>query len=266
MSVPAVPAEVHYPESDGKPMADNTLQFQWIQVLAGNLAALFRDRADVFVGGDLFWYPVQGFNNIVQAPDTFVVFGRPQGYRGSYKQWEENDVPMTVVFEVRSPNDKDALMEQKLEFYDRYEVEEYYMLDPNAQPNRLQGYRRRGDALGPMRLRNNRLTSPRLGIHLDVSAPVAVVYYPDGERFLTFEELKAQQVRDRERANKAEAAASKATAVATEAQQLVASAQQRATSAELRAARLAELSRKARRGLASPEELTELDRLEEGTP
>jgi hypothetical protein len=42
-----------YPQSDGEPMADSTTQFRWIVTLQGGLAALFRDRDDVFVAGDL---------------------------------------------------------------------------------------------------------------------------------------------------------------------------------------------------------------------
>ena len=97
---PAEPGQVDYPESDGEPMADNTRQFVWITVLFGNLAAWFRDVADVFVCGNQFWYPVEGHPEIVNAPDVSVVFGRPKGHRPSWKQWEEGDVPMTVVFEV----------------------------------------------------------------------------------------------------------------------------------------------------------------------
>src|SRR6266481_5332706 len=92
------PAVIGYPESDGKPMADNTKQLRWIVVLFGNLSALFRDRQDVFVAANLFWYPVEGENEVRAAPDVLVVFGRPKGDRGSYRQWEEDNVPMTVVF------------------------------------------------------------------------------------------------------------------------------------------------------------------------
>lgn len=42
-----------YPESDGKPMADNTRQFRYIVTIQGGIAALFADRPDVFVAGDL---------------------------------------------------------------------------------------------------------------------------------------------------------------------------------------------------------------------
>lgn len=46
------PAAVQYPDSDGKRMADNTLQFEWIVTLQGNLDLLFRSNPNVFVAGD----------------------------------------------------------------------------------------------------------------------------------------------------------------------------------------------------------------------
>src|SRR6266542_2264595 len=117
---------VIYPESDGLPMADNTKQLRWIVVLYGNLAALFRDILDVFVGGNQFWYPVEGQPELRMAPDVYVVFGRPKGDRSSYRQWEEDNVPLTVVFEVLSPGNSGAEMMDKQVFYDEYGVEEYY--------------------------------------------------------------------------------------------------------------------------------------------
>lgn len=77
---------ITYPDSDGKPMADNTKQFDWIATIVGGLQALFADRSDIFVAGDLLWYPVQGNNKLRIAPDALVAFGRPKGHRGSYKQ------------------------------------------------------------------------------------------------------------------------------------------------------------------------------------
>ncbi|MBC7921142.1 MAG: hypothetical protein H7Z75_08610, partial [Ferruginibacter sp.] len=53
-------AEIVYPDSDGKPMADNTRQFDEMVRIKNGLDALFADRADVFVAGDLLWYPVEG--------------------------------------------------------------------------------------------------------------------------------------------------------------------------------------------------------------
>lgn len=67
-------------------MADNTRQFRWIMTIQGGLDALFRDDANVFVAGDLLWYPAEGLPAVRIAPDVMVVFGRPKGDRGSYKQ------------------------------------------------------------------------------------------------------------------------------------------------------------------------------------
>jgi Uma2 family endonuclease len=212
-------------------MADNTLQFCWIVVLFGNLAALFRDLQDVFVSGNQNWYPVEGHPEIVNAPDVYVVFGRPKGHRSSWKQWEEDDTPLTVVFEVLSPENTSREMDEKFLFYEEHGVEEYDVYDPD--PNRLKIYLRKGQTLVRERAVNG-FVSPRLKIRFDLSGPELMVYGPDGERFLTFEELRKDQVQQRLRADRA----------------------------EQRADRLAELSRKARRGLATPEELQELDRLE----
>src|SRR5262249_51574210 len=136
---------VVYPESDGKPMADNSKQFRWILVLAGNLLALFQDVADVLVGGNMFWYPREGEPEVKEAPDVFVVFGRPKGDRASYQQWKENDVPLTVVFEVLSPGNTYPEMDNKQLFYEEYGVEEYYVYDPDE--NKLRIFLRKGEIL-----------------------------------------------------------------------------------------------------------------------
>ena len=47
------PEKVLYPDSDGQPMSDNTLQFAWIAKLKEGCEALFKDNPTVFVAGDL---------------------------------------------------------------------------------------------------------------------------------------------------------------------------------------------------------------------
>ena len=107
VSIPRPPRPaVIYPDEDGNPIAENTLQFKWIVTIKGGLDSLYRDRADVFVAGDLLWYPVEGEPKIRVAPDTMVAFGRPKGYRGSYKQWEEDGIPPQAVFEILSPGNR----------------------------------------------------------------------------------------------------------------------------------------------------------------
>src|SRR3954451_10088857 len=113
-----------YPDSDGLPMSDNTLQFQWITTLVGGLAALFRHDPNVFVAGDLLWYPIEGDNKTRTAPDAMVAFGRPKGYRGSYMQWREGGIAPQVTFEVLSPGNTRAEMDRKRGWYFRLGVEE----------------------------------------------------------------------------------------------------------------------------------------------
>jgi Uma2 family endonuclease len=268
------PAPMVYPESDGKPLAENTKQLRWIVVLFGNLDALYRDQPDVFVGGDLFWYPVEGQPEVRTAPDVLIVFGRPKGDRGSYMQWEEGGVPLTVVFEVLSPGNTPPEMADKQAFYEEHGVEEYYVYDPDS--NHLQVYLRRGDVLRRVRPAHG-FVSPRLKIRFDLSGPEMVVCHPDGRRFLTFAQLETARAEAQRQAAEAQRQAAEAQRLAAEAQRQATEAQrqtaeaqreateagQRASQAEQRAARMVELSRKARRGQASPEELQELERLEE---
>ncbi|WP_287525037.1 hypothetical protein [Okeania sp. SIO2C2] len=52
-------AEVIYPKSDGLPFADHTIQFRLITTIVGGIAGMYKDNPNVFVVGDLFWYPKQ---------------------------------------------------------------------------------------------------------------------------------------------------------------------------------------------------------------
>jgi Uma2 family endonuclease len=194
---------IRYPESDGQPMADNTLQFQWIVLIKENLETLFREREDVFVAGDLLWYPVEGQPRICRAPDTMVVFGRPKGYRGSYKQWEEDGLAPQVVFEVRSPANGFKEMLDKLAFYEAHGVEEYYTYDPDPARNDLTGFQRHEERLRPIDEMNG-WVSPRLGIRFDTSGEELRIFAPDGTPFRSHEEvvawaMQAEQERETER-------------------------------------------------------------------
>ena len=116
-------------------MAENTLQFNWIVKITHGLEHLFADAPDVFVEGDLSWYPVEGDPEIRTAPNTLVVFGRPNGDRGSYRQWEESGIAPQVVFEILSPTTRFGEMFSKFDFYNRYGVEEYYLYNPDPPPS-----------------------------------------------------------------------------------------------------------------------------------
>ena len=183
-----------YPDSDGEPMADNTKQFRWIVTIKENLEQLFATDPNVFVAGDLLWYPIKG-NPKRQAPDVLVVFGRPKGDRGSYKQWQEGGIAPQVVFEILSPGNRSGEMLRKLNFYQRYGVEEYYIYDPDD--NEFSGLQRVNTALqliSPIQ----GWVSPRLGIRFELTKETLEIYRPDGERFLTYVELREQLAAERE--------------------------------------------------------------------
>ncbi|MEM9152891.1 MAG: Uma2 family endonuclease [Cyanobacteria bacterium P01_F01_bin.3] len=220
---PSSKPEVVYPDSDGQPMADNTKQFRWIVVIQQNLDWLFASEPNVFVAGDLLWYAVEGDVKRRVAPDVMVAFGRPKGDRGSYKQWEEDNVPPQVVFEILSPGNTTAEMNRKLLFYHDFGVEEYYLYNPDEEI--LEGWVRQESILDVIDPIEN-WVSPRLNIRFDTSGEELQIFRPDGQRFLSYTEIAQRAEAERQRA---EAESQRAEAES-----------QRAEEAEAKTKRLAE--------------------------
>jgi len=120
---------VHYPESDGKPMAETDVHRREMFDLIGTLDDRFRDAPDVYVAGNLFLYYAEGNPRKVVAPDVFVVKGVPKGNRRIYKLWEERHAPCLVI-ELTSDSTRQEDLEAKKECYARLGVEEYFLHDP----------------------------------------------------------------------------------------------------------------------------------------
>ena len=151
----AVP--IHYPSSDGKPMAENDAQRDAIMYGIGALTRHFKDRRDVYVSGDLLIYYMEGNPRVSIAPDVFVVFGVQKRRRPNYKLWEEGQAP-AFVLEVASPSTWREDVGPKRVVYARLGVREYWQYDPLGEhlPARLQGerltpsgYERQPAATGP---------------------------------------------------------------------------------------------------------------------
>ncbi|MBW4568633.1 MAG: Uma2 family endonuclease [Tolypothrix carrinoi HA7290-LM1] len=212
----SAPSEIFYPESDGQPMANNTEHFEIIVLIKGNLDILFADNPNVFIAGDLFWYPIEGNNKIKYAPDVMVALNRPKGRRSSYKQWEEGNQPPQVVFEILSPVNTSVEMDRKLLFYSQYGVEEYYIYDPAN--NELQVWLRGEYGLDWVDF-GEKWVSPRLQINFDVSGEQWQLSYPDGQPFMTFGELMARSQAAQQQAQAAEQQAQAAQQQAQAAQQ-----------------------------------------------
>jgi Uma2 family endonuclease len=234
---------VVYPDSDGMPMADNTLQYEWIVTIKGGLDTALPD----FVGGDLLWYPVEGRPEIRVAPDVLVALGRPKGHRGSYRQWEEGGQAPQVVFEILSPGNRPMEMARKFSFYSRYGVQEYYLYDPDE--NALLGYQRRGEHLADLEQMDG-WVSPLLGIRFQLSGGQFKIFHADGRPFLSFSELTDLAAREGRRADEAMAQAIQATAQAEQesrrAEQAMALAAEEAHRAQEAVARAAALEARLR--------------------
>ncbi len=195
---PAAPSPViEYPDSDDEPMAENTIQYRWNVTIKGGIEGVFLNDPNVFVAGDLFWYPVEHHPEIRRAPDVLVAFGRPKGDRMSYMQWVEDGVPPQVVFEVLSPSNRGQELRMKFEFYDKYGVEEYYIYDPEELV--LEGWLRVGDRLEPIETMNG-WVSPRLGVRFSWVEDELRLLRPDGRAFESFEELLIRAEEQQQRA------------------------------------------------------------------
>ena len=176
-----------YPDCDGQPMAENTLQYQWLVTIKDNLESIFDKNPDVFVAGDLLWYPVEGQPKISVAPDVMVAFGRPKGYRGSYKQWEEDGIAPHVVFEILSPGNRPTEMTRKFKFYEQHGVEEYYIHDPDA--NEVTGWLRVNGVLSEIADMRG-WVSPRLGVRFEPEPDGLLLRRPNGTVFKAYREVE----------------------------------------------------------------------------
>lgn len=161
-------AEVEYPESDGKPMAETDIHRDIMVDLIYRLKARYAGR-DAYVSGNLLVYYVEGDPQTSLAPDCFVVFGVRPGNRRTYKTWEEGKFP-TVVFEITSRKTKREDQGTKFETYrDIWKVKELFLFDPTEdylKPSLL-GYRRSRGELKPIEPVGGKIPSKELGITLE---------------------------------------------------------------------------------------------------
>ena len=126
---------VDYPSADDRPMAESDAQLGAMLYLLTALRLHYRERADVFVGGDLFLYYEEGNPGAVVAPDVMVVMGAPkraEDPRPSYKLWEEPKGP-DFVLEVTSRSTWAVDRYEKWAVYAGLGVEEYWLYDPTGE-------------------------------------------------------------------------------------------------------------------------------------
>jgi hypothetical protein len=205
---PNVEDGVFYPEADGLPMADSTLQWDWMERLKGGLDA----RTPHFVASNLFWYPVKGQPKIVVAPDVFVAPGRPKGFRRSYRQWNEDNTPPMLAVEILSENNSVREMVEKQAFYDRHGAEEYVVIDPER--HRVDVWVRRDGHLVAVKVVERWVSAT--GLRFAWEDGELVAFGPDGApmRTVAEEHARAEAEKYRAEAEKSRAEAEKSRAEA----------------------------------------------------
>ena len=131
-AVPDLPAAgeeaVHYPCSDGRPMAENMWQGEAIMNAASDLKAVL---PQALVAADILVYPQRGNNRVSIAPDVLVAFGLTTGKRSSYFVWVEGKPPDWVL-EVASPSTEANDRGEKLRSYAAMGVPECWLFDPRG--------------------------------------------------------------------------------------------------------------------------------------
>ena len=205
-------AQVEYPSSDGRPMAENDAQRAAIMYAIGALDLWFADRPDVYVSGDLLIYYEEGNPRKSVAPDAFVVFGAEHRQRMTYKLWEEPKAP-DFALEVASPNTWREDEGPKRRLYARLGVKEYWQYDPTGEHLgvRLKGWRLVEGAYEPQpvvaSLDGTRfLRSETLGLDLNVKGEEMHFLDPaTGERLLSVREQDSARRAAESRAEAAEA-------------------------------------------------------------
>ena len=269
-NVRAVAADVFYPSSDGRPMAENMWQSRAILHTAGDVQAA---HPEALVAADILVYPEEGNRDNKIAPDVLVAFGLPTHSRSTYRVWEEGKPPDWVL-EVASPSTGKKDREFKLGYYAAMGVPECWLFDPTGKVHRgmprLQGL---GLVDGKYRPLESRLADGKRLIHskalcLDVRAEGELLRFrnpatgedirhrPEVEAAAEQAEARAEREAARARQEaaqrqtaeaRAEREAARAEQQAARAEQQAARAEQQAARAEQQAARIAELEAALRR-------------------
>jgi Uma2 family endonuclease len=188
MTPTTVEKPIHYPESDGKPMAETDVHIDALIYLRETLKAYFAAEPRVYVAGNMLLYYEEGNPAACVAPDVFVARGVIKRERRTYKIWEEEQPP-TVVFEITSRSTRLEDLGLKRALYTELGVQEYFLYDPLGEYLRppLQGFRLAdGEYEHIVGDRDVVLRSGALGLELRLeNGRLRVVYPETGEPLLT---------------------------------------------------------------------------------
>jgi Uma2 family endonuclease len=156
------------PYSEEIPM-ETELHLLQIFLLIKTLRAWWKDRDDVYVGGDMFVYfsPNQVYTHDFRGPDVFVAQGVKKRVRKSWVTWQEGKPP-DVVIELTSDSTRKFDKTKKKRIYqDKLRTPEYFIYDPVEYE--FLGYALRNGLYEPIEPDNSgRLVSAQLGLALQL--------------------------------------------------------------------------------------------------
>jgi len=183
---------LHFPESDGKPMAETDKHRNQMIALLNALEEYYRPDSGIYVTGNiLVHYCDETGEWKFLAPDIIVVKGVEKKDRGSYVIEDEGKAPDFII-ELVSPSTKVEDLGNKRVIYAGWRVKEYFLFDPTGElfSGPLRGFRLQGNDYVPMM--GARLHSEALELDLVVEHGRLRLYDPKtGQRLLTHEESEA---------------------------------------------------------------------------
>jgi Uma2 family endonuclease len=168
---------VDYPDSDGQPMGESELHFDWMVRLVEMLRLHLRPRG-IHVGGNMFFYYEAGNPRKSFAPDLYAIKDcDPDRRFRIIKVWEDGYVPCFVL-ETTSEKTRREDRGKKRRIYRRLGIREYFLYDPTADwlDPPLQGFRLTGTRYVPVRpSADGELASEELGLLLRLDAGRLVI-------------------------------------------------------------------------------------------
>jgi Uma2 family endonuclease len=183
---------LHFPESDGKPMAETDKHHKQMIALLDALEEYYRHDAGTYVTGNiLVHYCDEAGEWKFLAPDVIVVKGVEKKDRGSYVIDDEGKAPDFII-ELVSPSTKVEDLGNKRVIYAGWHVKEYFLFDPPGElfSGPLRGFRLEGSDYVPMM--GARLRSEVLELDLVIEQGRLRLYDPKtGQRLPTHEESEA---------------------------------------------------------------------------
>jgi Uma2 family endonuclease len=216
-----------WPESDGKPMAENATNRIQMTNLIFALEQALAPRVRVCVGGNqMMYYDITDRRRHV-SPDVYAALDVEPGIREKWQTWREDGLFPQVVFEITSKSTEKEDLGSKRALYARLGVEEYYIFDPAGKLRPpFQCFRRQESQLAPVPIAHGSIYSPALEIELRVvDSWLRVIDPAAGHPFLTPEE-------ERQAHQAAEAARDEAEAARDEAEAARRAAEERAARLE----------------------------------